>query len=111
MILFVQHKSAPPKCGALFFYKYESGTQEMTMNELHSRGKIVQRTKGIGTVTPQMIEERAHEIARSDGRAQPNDLGLDYCARATERCCVRLRKTPDEAGTGSRLANTTCIDG
>ena len=25
-------------------------------------------------MTPQMIEERAREIARSDGRAQPNDL-------------------------------------
>jgi len=36
--------------------------------------KIVRRTEGLGTVTPQMIEERAREIARSDGRAQPNEL-------------------------------------
>jgi hypothetical protein len=37
-------------------------------------GKILRGTKGIGTVTPQMIEERAREIARGDGRPQPNDL-------------------------------------
>jgi hypothetical protein len=36
--------------------------------------KIVRRTEGLGTVTPQMIEERAREIARSDGHVQPNDL-------------------------------------
>ena len=44
------------------------------MDELQQRGKIVRGTEGLGTVTPQMIEERAREIARSDGRAQPNDL-------------------------------------
>ena len=37
-------------------------------------GKISRRTEGIGTVTPEMIEARAREIARSDGRGQPNDL-------------------------------------
>jgi hypothetical protein len=37
-------------------------------------GKILRRTEGLGTVTPQMIEERAREIAHSDGREQPNDL-------------------------------------
>jgi hypothetical protein len=44
------------------------------MDGAHSRGKIVRGTEGLGTVTPQMIEERAHEIARSDGRNRPNDL-------------------------------------
>jgi hypothetical protein len=44
------------------------------MDETRSRGKILRGTKGIGMVTPQMIEERSREIARSDGRAQPNDL-------------------------------------
>src|SRR6266513_121134 len=45
------------------------------MNEAQRRKrKILSGTGGIGTVSPQMIEERAHEIARSDGRAQPNDL-------------------------------------
>ena len=44
------------------------------MDETHSRGKIVRGTEGIGTVTPHMIKERAREIARSDGRAHPNDL-------------------------------------
>jgi hypothetical protein len=37
-------------------------------------GKIFHGTEGLGTVTPQMIEERACEIARTDGRAEPNDL-------------------------------------
>src|SRR5215475_1231422 len=36
--------------------------------------KISQGTEGIGTVTPQMIEERAREMARTEGRTQPNDL-------------------------------------
>jgi hypothetical protein len=44
------------------------------MDEKRSRGKIVRGTEGVGTVTAQMIEERAHEIARSDGRNRPNDL-------------------------------------
>jgi hypothetical protein len=45
------------------------------MNEAQpTSGKILRGTEGIGTVTPQMIEERAREIARSDGRGQPNDL-------------------------------------
>ena len=39
----------------------------MTMEEPHSKGKIVRGTEGLGTVTPQMIEERAREIACSDG--------------------------------------------
>jgi hypothetical protein len=38
------------------------------------KGKILRGPEGIGTVTPQMIEERARELARSDGHAQPNDL-------------------------------------
>jgi hypothetical protein len=37
-------------------------------------GKILRGTQGLGTVTPEMIEERAREIARSDGRSQANDL-------------------------------------
>jgi len=46
----------------------------MTTDEAHSRGKILRGSEGIGTVTPQMIRERARELARSDGRAQANDL-------------------------------------
>lgn len=37
-------------------------------------GKILRGTEGVGTVTRDMIDKRAREIARSDGRAQPNDL-------------------------------------
>jgi hypothetical protein len=45
------------------------------MNEaLPTTGKILRGTEGVGTVTPKMIEERAREIARSDGRLQVNDL-------------------------------------
>lgn len=44
------------------------------MDEAQSRGKILSGTEGLGTVSPQMLEERAREIARSDGRSQPNDL-------------------------------------
>jgi hypothetical protein len=45
------------------------------MNEaLPTSGKILHGTQGLGTVTPKMIEERAREIARSDGRSQANDL-------------------------------------
>ena len=45
------------------------------MNEAQpASGKILLGTEGVGTVTPQMIEERAREIARSDGRSQANDL-------------------------------------
>ena len=45
------------------------------MNEVQpTSGKILRGTEGLGTVTPQMIEERAREVARSDGRSQPNDL-------------------------------------
>jgi|SRR4051812_43314486 hypothetical protein len=40
-------------------------------------GKILCGTEGLGTVTPQMIEQRAREIARTDGRSQSNELDLD----------------------------------
>ena len=39
-----------------------------------TEGKILRGTEGMGIATPQMVEERAREIARGDGRAQPNDL-------------------------------------
>lgn len=39
-----------------------------------TKAKILRGTEGLGTATPGMIEERAREIARGDGRAQPNDL-------------------------------------
>jgi hypothetical protein len=51
------------------------------MDEAQPSGKITRGTEGVGTVSPQMIEERAREIAHSDGRAQPNDLDR---ARARE---------------------------
>jgi hypothetical protein len=44
------------------------------MDEASHTGKIIRGTEGIGTVTVRMVEQRAREIARGDGRAQPNDL-------------------------------------
>jgi hypothetical protein len=44
------------------------------MDEAQPSGKMIRGTEGVGTVSLQMIEERAREIARSDGREQPNDL-------------------------------------
>ena len=66
------------------------------MDEAQPHGKILRGTEGIGTVTPQMIEERASEIARSDGRAEPNDLD-------------RTRAREDLIGTtsGSDKSSTT----
>jgi hypothetical protein len=45
------------------------------MNEEEpNKGKILRGTEGIGNVTPKMIDERAREIARADGRESANDL-------------------------------------
>jgi hypothetical protein len=44
------------------------------MDEVQPKGKILRGTEGIGTVTPEMIEERSREIARADGRAEANDF-------------------------------------
>jgi hypothetical protein len=44
------------------------------MDEAQPWAKILRGTEGIGTVTPQMVEQRARELAQSDGRTQPNDL-------------------------------------
>ena len=58
------------------------------MNEAQPTiGKILRGTEGIGRVTPQMVEERAREIARSDGRSQPNDLDR---TRAREEMTGRI---------------------
>jgi len=84
---------------------------EATMDKLQQRGKIVRGTEGLGTVTPQMIEERAREIACSDGRARPNDLDRPARARGIDRCYIILGEASDEGGTGARLANATCLDG
>jgi hypothetical protein len=43
------------------------------MNEAQTKGKILRRSEGVATVTQEMIEERAHEIAQGDGRAEAND--------------------------------------
>ena len=61
-----------------------------TMDEPQPRGKILLGTEGVGTVTAQMVEERAREIARSDGREEPNDL---------DRSRARAELTGDTSGS------------
>jgi hypothetical protein len=36
-------------------------------------GKILTGSDGLGTVTPEMVEERALQLARTDGRTEAND--------------------------------------
>ncbi len=36
-------------------------------------GKIISGIDGLGTVTPEMVEQRARELAKTDGRTQPNE--------------------------------------
>jgi Protein of unknown function (DUF2934) len=40
----------------------------MTQKEPVSHGRIIQHGAGLGTVTPEMVQRRAREIALSDGR-------------------------------------------
>lgn len=40
-------------------------------------GKIAAGAEGLGTVTPEMVEERARELALTDGRTEPNEKDLD----------------------------------
>ena len=44
------------------------------MDETQPKGKILRGTEGLGTVTREMIDERARDIARGDGREEANDL-------------------------------------
>ena len=62
--------------------------------------KILRGTKGIGTVTPQMIKERAREIARSDGRAQPNDLDQTRAREELTGVVSRSEKLPSREEPG-----------
>ena len=80
------------------------------MDVASPKGKILRGTEGLGTVTPQLVEERAREIARSDGREQPNDLDLTR-ARRTNRCYIELGEVRNEGGTGSGLGNATGVLG
>ena len=41
----------------------------MTRKEPISHGRITQHGTGLGTITPEMVQRRAREIALSDGRA------------------------------------------
>jgi hypothetical protein len=56
------------------------------MDEAQQSAKILRGTAGVGTVTLQMVEQRAREIACSDGRTEPNELDR---ARAQEELVGR----------------------
>ena len=73
---------------------------EETMDELLQRGKIVRGTEDLGTVTPQMIEERAREIACSDGRARPNDLDRTRAREQLNDAASDSQKRPTRAEPG-----------
>ena len=68
------------------------------MNETQARGKIVRGTQGLGTVTQQMIEERAQEIARSDGRNRANDLDRSNAREELTGSASEKAPTKEEPG-------------
>ena len=70
------------------------------MDEAQARKKILRGTEGIGTVTPQMIEERAREIARSDGRVRPNDLDRTRACEELTDATSDSQKRPTRAEPG-----------
>ena len=45
-----------------------------TMDETQPKGKILRGIEGVGTLMPEMIDQRVRQIARCDGRAEANDL-------------------------------------
>src|SRR3954454_19261569 len=71
------------------------------MNEaLPPTQKILSGTEGLGTVTSQMIEERAREIARSDGRSKPNDLDRTYAREQLIGATSESEKLPTREEPG-----------
>jgi hypothetical protein len=71
------------------------------MNEAQPpSGKILSGTEGLGTVTSQMIEERAREIARSEGRSQPNDLDRTYAREQLTGATSESEKLPTREEPG-----------
>jgi hypothetical protein len=54
--------------------QHRTRTLITTMNETQPKGKILRGTEGVGTMTQDTVDERAREIACSDGRAEANDL-------------------------------------
>ena len=70
------------------------------MHEAQPRGKILRGTEGIGSVTPQMVEQRAREIAQSDGRAQANDLDRTRAREELTGPTSRSEKSPTREEPG-----------
>ena len=70
------------------------------MDETCSSGKIISGTEGIGTVTPQMIEKRAREIARTDGRTQANDLDRSRAREELTGAALDSERAPTREESG-----------
>ncbi|MGE5212406.1 MAG: hypothetical protein ACM3NN_01800 [Nitrospirota bacterium] len=70
------------------------------MDETRSRGKIVRGSDGLGTVTPEMIEDRAREIARSDGRQRANDLDRSNAREEVTGATAGSEKPPTREEPG-----------
>jgi hypothetical protein len=83
---------------AFFATSTNRETQEVTIEEAHSKGKILRR----------MIEGQ-REIARCDGRAQPNDLDRTRAHEQLIGATSGSRKLPTREER-ARLANVTCLD-
>src|SRR5262245_43844420 len=82
--------------GAFFCYNQENDRwRKHTPKE-----KSVVEGEGVGTVTPQMIEEQAREIPRSDGRAQPNDLDRGGAHEQLIGATSGLQKSPPREEPG-----------
>jgi len=60
-------------------------------------GKILTGETGVGTVTPEMVEQRARELARMDGRNEPHDLDRQQAQAEL--------LGPAEAGDGPEAVN------
>ena len=70
-------------------------------------GKIVTGSAGLGTVTPGMVEERARDLARTDGRTEVNDR--DRAQARQELAGPDRDATGPETG-GGELENVTAWD-
>jgi hypothetical protein len=79
------------------------------MDEAPPSGKIIRGTEGVGTVTPEMIEQRAREIARSDGRAQANDLDRTRAREELTGAASGSEKPPMKDEPGRDWGMPPCV--
>lgn len=72
-------------------------------------GRIESHSKGVGPLTPELVEERARELARIEGRTE-NEVTADDRVRARRELADEdLTLTSDEA-SASRVASSNPAD-